>query len=351
MSVSISGDGSVTGIDQGLNVVGVVTATTLNVGTGASIGSPATNVLTLGTNGSERVRVSAAGSFGIGTNNPTQLLDVYNGNINLYALTSGQSIRVRTSNGTIGELSQISGDGTLRLYTNETTPILRTQISSYGNTYINPNGGSVGIGTTNPTTEFEVLGGGTVASFRGTGGSSFIAIKDEDDGTLGFIGVDGGNIKLQTSGSSYADKLVIDTAGRVTVPYQPAFQTVGTNYSQSGAAYSIIIPNVVYHNQGSHYNGSTGRFTAPVAGRYLFGFWGLSYPHNTEVNQIRGFVNGSATGQEVQFGGAAHLHILATGSILLNLNANDIFDFRYYQASGSAKAYSSQWNMWGYLIG
>ena len=65
MSVSISGDGSLTGIDQGLNVVGVVTATTLNVGTGVSISSPATNVLTLGTNGSERVRVDSSGNFNL----------------------------------------------------------------------------------------------------------------------------------------------------------------------------------------------------------------------------------------------------------------------------------------------
>ena len=32
MSVSISGEGSVTGIDQGLNIVGVVTATQVKVG-------------------------------------------------------------------------------------------------------------------------------------------------------------------------------------------------------------------------------------------------------------------------------------------------------------------------------
>ena len=74
-------------------------------------------------------------------------------------------------------------------------------------------GGSVGIGTDNPTTEFEVLGAGTVASFRGTGGSSFIGIKDEDDGSLGFIGVDGGSLKFQTSGGSYSDKLTITSSG------------------------------------------------------------------------------------------------------------------------------------------
>ena len=75
MSVSISGDGSLSGVDQGLNVVGVVTATTLNVGTGASISSPATNVLTFGVNNTEKVRINTTG-VGIGTTNPDQLLSI-----------------------------------------------------------------------------------------------------------------------------------------------------------------------------------------------------------------------------------------------------------------------------------
>lgn len=46
-----------------------------NVGTGASISSPATNVLTLGTNNTESVRINSTG-VGIGTNNPASTLDV-----------------------------------------------------------------------------------------------------------------------------------------------------------------------------------------------------------------------------------------------------------------------------------
>jgi hypothetical protein len=169
-----------------------------------------------------------------------------------------------------------------------------------------------------------------------------------DASTLTIFNELSGSLKLGTNG---IDRATIDGSGRLTLPYQPSFYTVGTNYSQSAAAYSIIIPNVVSYNQGSHYNGSTGRFTAPIAGRYIFGFWGLSYPHNTEVNTIRGFVNGSGAGQEVQFNGTSSQHEECSGTLLLNLNANDVFDWRYYQTSGSAKAYSSQWNMWGYLLG
>lgn len=98
--------------------------------------------------------------------------------------------------------------------------------------------GNLGIGTNNPTTELEVLGTGTVASFRGKGGSSFIGIKDEDDGTLGFIGVDGGTLKFQTSGSGYSDKLIIDTSGNIGVGSaipENKLDVNGTIKSYSGA--------------------------------------------------------------------------------------------------------------------
>ena len=77
--------------------------------------------------------------------------------------------------------------------------------------------GNVGIGIANPDTELHVKGGATVANFEGTGGSVFIGLKDSDDGTVGYMGVDGGKIKFQTSGSGYSDKLVIDTAGNVGI--------------------------------------------------------------------------------------------------------------------------------------
>ena len=76
--------------------------------------------------------------------------------------------------------------------------------------------GNVGIGTTSPDQELHVKGIGTVAQFEGAGGSAFIGIKDQDDGTIAFIGVDGGSLKFQTSASSYSDKLVIDTSGKAT---------------------------------------------------------------------------------------------------------------------------------------
>ena len=53
-----------------------LSADTLSVGTGATVHSPASNTLTLGTNGTERLRITSAGLVGIGTDNPVEILDV-----------------------------------------------------------------------------------------------------------------------------------------------------------------------------------------------------------------------------------------------------------------------------------
>ena len=135
---------------------------------------------------------------------------------------------------------------------------------------------------------------------------------------------------------------------------RPAFATIGTNYSQSSNAYSIIIPNSETFDTGNDYNASTGVFTTPVNGLYMFGFWGLSYPHTGHANTVAYHKNGTIVGQGIQQTGDSAQHNLSSGSLLLQLSATDTIDLRYFQntsSGSSAKAYSTQWNMYGYLIG
>ena len=62
--------------------------------------------------------------------------------------------------------------------------------------------------------------------------------------------------------------IAIDAAGRMTTPYQPAFEAVFTSGYVIGSG-TTMVPSIVNLNRGGHYNSSNGRFTAPVTGAYL----------------------------------------------------------------------------------
>ena len=65
-------DGAPT-FSQGVNVVG----SGVSIGIGASVYSPSTNELVLGTNSTERVRIANDGNVGIGTDNPLRQLQLH----------------------------------------------------------------------------------------------------------------------------------------------------------------------------------------------------------------------------------------------------------------------------------
>ena len=81
----------------------------------------------------------------------------------------------------------------------------------------------------------------------------------------------GGNLVLSGNGRVSAnvgavERMAIDSAGRVTMPYQPAFIAYPT--STTTFTSGVIIFQNTLLNRGSIYNTSNGRFTAPVSGVY-----------------------------------------------------------------------------------
>ncbi len=97
--ISSKNDNKAVEFTSGIVVGGAVTATNFdfnaevyNVGTGASISNPANNVLALGTNNTEKVRITSGGMIGVGNN----------GSYPIYSATNDRNLILGTGNGNNG---------------------------------------------------------------------------------------------------------------------------------------------------------------------------------------------------------------------------------------------------------
>jgi len=96
--ISSKNDNKAVEFTSGIVVGGAVTATNFdfnaevyNVGTGASISNPVNNELALGTNNTEKVRITSAGLVGIGTENPNQNLHIHSSGTSYIRFTDESS--------------------------------------------------------------------------------------------------------------------------------------------------------------------------------------------------------------------------------------------------------------------
>jgi hypothetical protein len=89
-----------------------------------------------------------------------------------------------------------------------------------------------------------------------------------------------GNFRVLTGhGTTPTEAIKATVRGEVLKPRQPAFRAQGnTQYpNQSGGSKDLIYDNEIF-DRGTNYNPSTGRFTAPISGRYFFSYNFLTYP-------------------------------------------------------------------------
>lgn len=160
---------------------------------------------------------------------------------------------------------------------------------------------------------------------------------------------------VRSSNSTVTKHLGIDSAGRVTMPYQPVFRAQRSSVSTSVSVLSTttVVFDTTSVNVGNHYNTSTGLFTCPVSGRYIFSFFGLFHDIS---NYVYGgiAVNGSLATNSV----TAQFHSpQSTGnyeqmtvSNILNLAAGDTVSIMW-QANGGTPYMENRNGFMGYLLG
>jgi len=169
-----------------------------------------------------------------------------------------------------------------------------------------------------------------------------------------------GSQALKIAGAS--DAFVIDTAGRTYYPNQIGF-IAGYNIDSGWWGFSADVWNAMTYFNNTIYNKgggySAGRFTAPVAGSYLF-HW-TSYHHKAGATQGHYlhpmfWVNGATVPSSYRLKGYFQPggHSL-DGEIadLYYLNAGDYVGVHIYSgAGGTAFNYMPYWSMFsGFLVG
>jgi hypothetical protein len=162
-----------------------------------------------------------------------------------------------------------------------------------GTLYVDATNNRVGIGTTTPSSSLHLYGSSSALRVERTGSDSAALITKT---TLGHYGAGTGIGTATNCFNVYdynasAERMRIDSSGRVTMPYQPmAMINSNVTYNLPGSTTEVVWTNVSV-NTGSHYSTSTGRFTAPVAGKYLV----TASFHGPATSGSRGYIARNGT--------------------------------------------------------
>ena len=159
-----------------------------------------------------------------------------------------------------------------------------------GNIYLRGAGGNeTNVGITTFNAPIEVQKNGVPAIISNYNNSKHIQMD---------VGSTGAGLQLTTghhfavNQQPYADRNTnnnlterfrISSEGYVTKPAHPSFHA--SRRGGDVSANNYVVFDQVFHNNGSHYNNSNGRFTAPVTGVYFFSAW--NYTGGTSAFQLR----------------------------------------------------------------
>lgn len=188
--------------------------------------------------------------------------------------------------------------------------------SSVAKSWVDPTGRlfSVGTGTQSTVAASSELGGMAIRATATTAAAISFHVPTVAATNLGVQP----DSKFSIGGWSLpTDSFTIDTTGRVRVANQPSFSV--TNGGTANGV-STFIYTTINHNTGNYYNSSNGRFTAPIAGTYVFE---ATVGNNADF-YVDLSVNGSAWRRSERRNGSATIgYFWIPVTMIVKLNAGD----------------------------
>ena len=226
--------------------------------------------------------------------------------------------------------------------------------------------GNVGIGTSSIPADAKVAISGTglvlqdasgaIQRFNKTLGTDTAWISNRS-----YSWHNGNGLALSTQtedplrfGTNGSERMSIDSAGRVTMPYQPAW-CYNTRNNWTNAQFNLITFSSYWNISGNRYQGSytTGTFTAPVAGIYQINFTDVPYSgqSSSAYVQYNLYKNGVSwvwlTHSEY---GSVRSYEPVSASCVIELAAGDTIGVGAYP-SGMTNNNAGACTFSGYLIG
>ena len=223
--------------------------------------------------------------------------------------------------------------------------------------------GRIGIGTDNPQRELDILGpstDGTNLLIR-TSGSNSAGLKMVPGPSGNEYEIQAVSSAAGTNPNSFiiydrtnsAYRMVIDSSGRVTMPYQPRFFAWSNSSQVVSASGSVTATlwNQTLFNVGSHFSANV--FTAPIAGCYLFGtqirYDNADTGYFRLILSLNNSTSPNGQGHSIRQGADAQYHTMAV-TALYEMSANDTVKVVAESSGDTSWVVQNESSFWGYLV-